>query len=89
MTDANMDDSAMIAKAEKFKNQGNDQFKLGNYQAAISAYTDAIGKYPRIFFIPPFRNKLITSILHKPCHRLAEARQLLFCYGRLQGGIEK
>lgn len=45
MTDANMDDSAMVAKAEKYKNQGNDQFKLGNYQAAISAYTDAIGKY--------------------------------------------
>ena len=66
MTDANMDDSAMVAKAEKYKNQGNDQFKMGNLQAAISAYTDAIGKWTKLLFIPPIRNKKWwTSILHK------------------------
>lgn len=33
------------AKAEKYKNMGNDQFKKGNYQSAIQNYTEAIGKY--------------------------------------------
>lgn len=33
----------MTAKAEKFKNKGNDEYKLGNYQSAIQYYTEAIG----------------------------------------------
>lgn len=32
------------AKAEKYKNMGNDQFKKQNYQSAIQNYTEAIGK---------------------------------------------
>lgn len=31
MSDEHMDDSQMAAKAEKYKNSGNDQFKLGNF----------------------------------------------------------
>jgi len=36
------------SKAEAFKTKGNDQFKLGNYQAAIEYYSDAIGKSPAL-----------------------------------------
>lgn len=39
-----MEDETLTAKAEKFKNKGNDEFKLGNFQNAIKYYTDAIGK---------------------------------------------
>lgn len=39
MTDDNID-----AQAERFKNLGNDQFKLGKFQKAIDFYTQAIGK---------------------------------------------
>jgi hypothetical protein len=38
-----MEDETLTAKAEKFKNKGNDEFKLGNYQNAIKYYSDAIG----------------------------------------------
>ena len=40
-----MEDHTITEKAEKYKNQGNDEFKRGNFQAAISCYTDAIGKF--------------------------------------------
>ena len=39
-----MEDTTLSIKAEKYKNQGNDEFKKGNHQAAINFYTDAIGK---------------------------------------------
>ena len=39
-----MEDETLTAKAEKFKNKGNDEFKLGNYQNAIEYYSQAIGK---------------------------------------------
>lgn len=39
-----MTDDQTNAKAEKFKNLGNDQFKLGKFQSAIDFYTQAIGK---------------------------------------------
>lgn len=35
------------AQAEKYKNQGNDEFKRGNYQSAINLYSEAIGKSPK------------------------------------------
>lgn len=40
-----MEDETLTLKAEKCKNKGNDEFKLGNYQSAIDCYTEAIGKY--------------------------------------------
>ena len=30
-------------KAEELKTKGNEEFKLGNYQSAISLYTEALG----------------------------------------------
>jgi hypothetical protein len=32
----------MESKAEEKKNKGNDEFKKGNYQAAINFYTEAL-----------------------------------------------
>ena len=40
-----MEDSKATSQAENYKNKGNDEFKLGNYDAAIKLYTDAISKY--------------------------------------------
>jgi len=40
-----MEDETLTKKAENYKNQGNDQFKKGNYSAAVNLYSDAIGKY--------------------------------------------
>ena len=40
-----MENIEVNAQAEKFKNKGNDEFKLGNYEAAIGLYTEAISKY--------------------------------------------
>ena len=37
-----MEDSTLTIKAEKYKNQGNDEFKKGNFNAAINFYSDAI-----------------------------------------------
>jgi len=34
-----MEDITLTAKAEKFKNKGNDEFKLGNYQNAIEYFS--------------------------------------------------
>jgi len=34
----------MESKADQRKQLGNQEFKKGNYQAAISYYTEAIGK---------------------------------------------
>ena len=42
--DSTMADETIDAQAEKFKNLGNDEFKLGNFQKAIDYYTKAIGK---------------------------------------------
>lgn len=40
-----MEDESLTAKAEMYKNKGNNEFKLGNYQSAIDFYTEAICKY--------------------------------------------
>lgn len=32
-------------RGEELKNQGNEEFKKGNYQAAITCYTEALGKH--------------------------------------------
>ena len=40
-----MEDETLALKAEKCKNKGNDEFKLGNVKEAIENYTEAIGKY--------------------------------------------
>ena len=40
-----MEDPTLTAMAEKFKNKGNNEFKLGNFQTAIDFYTEAICKY--------------------------------------------
>lgn len=37
-----MEDPTLTAKAEAFKNKGNDEFKRGNYTDAIEKYTEAI-----------------------------------------------
>jgi tetratricopeptide (TPR) repeat protein len=37
-----MEDPTLDAKAEKYKNMGNDEFKKQNYQAAINYYSEAI-----------------------------------------------
>jgi len=37
-----MEDPTLTAKAEAFKNKGNDQFKKGQYQEAIDLYSEAI-----------------------------------------------
>ena len=39
-----MEDETLTAKAESFKNKGNDEFKKGNFEAAVALYTEAIGK---------------------------------------------
>ena len=46
-----MEDPTLTAKAEAFKNKGNDQFKKGQYQEAIDLYSEAIGKYFSQFLI--------------------------------------
>ena len=43
-----MTDDGTNAQAEKFKNLGNDQFKLGKFQKAIEFYSQAIGKYTEL-----------------------------------------
>ena len=43
-----MDDASLSLAAEKFKNQGNDQFKMKNFTKAIDLYTQAISKYFKI-----------------------------------------
>lgn len=40
-----MEDETLTAKAKKFKNKGNEEFKLGNFQNAIKYYSDAIGMF--------------------------------------------
>ena len=40
-----MEDPTLDAKAEQFKNKGNDEFKRTNYNKAIEFYNEAIGKY--------------------------------------------
>ena len=37
-----MEDPTLTAKAEKLKNQGNDNFKKGQFQSAIDLYGQAI-----------------------------------------------
>lgn len=37
-----MEDPTLTAKAEAFKNKGNDEFKRGNYNSAIDQYSEAI-----------------------------------------------
>ena len=37
-----MEDPTLTAKAEKLKNEGNDNFKKGKYNAAIELYGEAI-----------------------------------------------
>ena len=44
-----MEDPTLTAKAEAFKNKGNDEFKRGNYSDAIEKYTEAIGKFNTLF----------------------------------------
>jgi hypothetical protein len=39
-----MESSAIDPRAEQKKTQGNAEFKKGNHGAAISYYTEAIGK---------------------------------------------
>ena len=39
-----MNDANQTAVAEKYKNQGNDQFKMKNFSKAIELYTQAISK---------------------------------------------
>lgn len=46
-----MEDPTLTAKADKYKNQGNDEFKKGNFQAAITLYGEAIGKYINFNFL--------------------------------------
>lgn len=38
-----MEDETLTAKAEKFINKGNEEFKLGNYQNDIEYYSQAKG----------------------------------------------
>lgn len=38
-------------QAEKKKTLGNNEFKKGNFQAAINFYTEAIGKVFSAYFI--------------------------------------
>lgn len=40
-----MEDPTLDAKAEQFKNKGNDEFKRQNFNQAIDYYNQAIGKY--------------------------------------------
>lgn len=42
MEDSEMNDANQTAVAEKYKNQGNDQFKMKNFSKAIELYTQAI-----------------------------------------------
>jgi tetratricopeptide (TPR) repeat protein len=42
-----VDKSGAQIAADKAKNSGNDQFKLGNYEQAIGFYTDAISKFEK------------------------------------------
>jgi hypothetical protein len=39
MEDSQMDDANLTLAAEKYKNQGNDQFKMKNFNKAIDLYT--------------------------------------------------
>lgn len=41
-----MEDETLTAKADQYKNQGNTEFKKGNYQAAIDLYGQAIDYCP-------------------------------------------
>jgi hypothetical protein len=45
MEDTDMDVQDPFQAAEKYKNKGNDQFKMKNFTKAIELYTQAIGKY--------------------------------------------
>ena len=40
----------MAEEADTFKQLGNDEIKKGNYQAAISHFTEAIGNIPSTHF---------------------------------------
>ena len=37
-----MEDETLTDKAEQYKNKGNDEFKKGQFNAAINFYSDAI-----------------------------------------------
>ena len=41
-----MEDDTITAKAEQYKNFGNEEFKKQNYQAAINHYSEAIELCP-------------------------------------------
>lgn len=59
-----MEDETLTAKAEKFKNKGNDEFKLGNYQNAIKYYSEAIGMifFHKNFLIIQYIKLILTLI---------------------------
>lgn len=41
------DDDSLIEQAEKFKNEGNNSYKIGNYRESIEFYTKAIEMCPK------------------------------------------
>lgn len=63
--DRTMTDQNTEAQADKFKNLGNDQFKLGKFQKAIEFYSQAIGKLGTrsLNALGSFKNRRIKNIL--------------------------
>ena len=71
----------MESKADQRKQLGNQEFKKGNYQAAISYYTEAIGKDSPTLRV--HRNRTARDYLLQQSGQLDPAQTIQASPGRL------
>lgn len=73
----------MESKADQRKQLGNQEFKKGNYQAAISHYTEALGKYTPSLRV--CRTRTTRDDLLQQSRESDPAQTIQASSGRLQG----